>query len=189
MIKLYDYLCFQWEKLISDLGGAFGLWIGWSIVTLLEFVELVADFVVLAVMKCSRDNRNKKTNHRIAVKPSDDKKIKMTPDTKKMGMNTPFVPPQEPETYVAPPKYASLLTRTASNTTPMKHSSYSGVTALGSPDSGNVTPTDVNFDRSRSSSQQTMRSNSTGYTSVSGCSSTSETSYTKKRKTHPLFFV
>ena len=38
--------------LLSDLGGILGLFIGFSVMTILEFVELFLDIVMLSFFKC-----------------------------------------------------------------------------------------------------------------------------------------
>ncbi|KAF6041447.1 hypothetical protein EB796_000245 [Bugula neritina] len=40
-ISIYDDFQFA-----SDLGGSFGLWVGWSVISMVEFVELFLDFLV-----------------------------------------------------------------------------------------------------------------------------------------------
>ena len=39
------YLCLQAESLISDIGGQFGLWMGISLVSIAEYLELFAKMV------------------------------------------------------------------------------------------------------------------------------------------------
>ena len=49
---LFDYYrLFQYNKLLSDLGGLTGLCAGLSVLTMLEFLELVLDLVVFSCMK------------------------------------------------------------------------------------------------------------------------------------------
>ena len=37
--------------MIGDLGGSLGLWIGWSVITVFEFIELIVDCFVLMYIK------------------------------------------------------------------------------------------------------------------------------------------
>ena len=48
---LYTFLHSQSSDLVSDLGGQVGLWIGVSVLTLFEFLELVYDIFLLVCGK------------------------------------------------------------------------------------------------------------------------------------------
>ncbi|XP_067948260.1 acid-sensing ion channel 1A-like isoform X2 [Watersipora subatra] len=46
-VALYDDYQFA-----SDLGGSFGLWVGWSIITMIEFIEVLIDLLVYFCFGC-----------------------------------------------------------------------------------------------------------------------------------------
>ncbi|XP_071488657.1 acid-sensing ion channel 1C-like [Diadema antillarum] len=48
---IYQTPAYDWYSLVSDLGGQVGLWIGVSVLTIFEFVELVYDLFKLCFMK------------------------------------------------------------------------------------------------------------------------------------------
>ena len=65
MTKNYDFktemlrTCSQMFSLISDFGGQLGLWLGLSMMTVFESVELVVDLLVLAARRARRRNNNR----------------------------------------------------------------------------------------------------------------------------------
>ena len=58
------FLLFQISKFMSDMGGAMGMCIGASFVTAMEFVELLADLLVLF---CTKSVKTR--NSRASVNP------------------------------------------------------------------------------------------------------------------------
>ena len=65
----------QPDKLISDLGGAMGLWVGFSVLTILEFLEFFFDCLVIGFMKkCGRSGSMKSASSEEKV-PLDDKTV------------------------------------------------------------------------------------------------------------------
>ena len=132
------------EKLISDVGGSFGLWIGWSIITVFEFLELCSDFIVLASAKFSRSHKNK--HKTIKDKETIEKdEVKKEKQEQKTGTKYP-----NPE--VIKPK---------AGTPPIYGSEYSDACTGGSVESHKI------FNGSRCSSQHTLISNMTEFSSVS----------------------
>ena len=55
---------FQIDTLMANIGGALGLFIGMSFVTVFEFVEFLFDLIMLALYKAK---------HRSKTKPTDSK--------------------------------------------------------------------------------------------------------------------
>ncbi len=53
----------QAGKFICDIGGLLGLWIGFSFLTVFEFVELLFDVVLAAVFKAGRAASNNKVQN------------------------------------------------------------------------------------------------------------------------------
>ena len=56
-VCLYVYvvsICFQASNYLSDIGGVLGLWVGFSILTIFEFIELSMDLVMIMYRKCAR---------------------------------------------------------------------------------------------------------------------------------------
>ena len=60
-------LCFQLTQYISDLGGVFGLWIGASVLTLCEFLDLL---ITLAAFSFYQRNSKKYKTHKRIFKES-----------------------------------------------------------------------------------------------------------------------
>ena len=58
-INRKTYVLFQLGQFISSLGGILGLYIGFSILTILEFCELAFDMVALGLFKWSSKNKTK----------------------------------------------------------------------------------------------------------------------------------
>lgn len=50
---------FQIGPFISDFGGSLGLWIGWSVVTAAEFIEIFLD---MGILGCSKKGKAKKNS-------------------------------------------------------------------------------------------------------------------------------
>lgn len=50
------YFLPQLVNFVSDIGGQLGLWIGFSVLTLAEFLELIMLMCHLAVKKCFKKN-------------------------------------------------------------------------------------------------------------------------------------
>ena len=47
----FHYIGFQVASLLSDIGGAFGFYLGLSIIALFEFLELTYDFIRMSLQK------------------------------------------------------------------------------------------------------------------------------------------
>ena len=47
---------FQWNRLVADMGGLLGLFVGISMCTGVEFLELLVDLVIVAVKRRSKHN-------------------------------------------------------------------------------------------------------------------------------------
>ncbi|KAJ8029185.1 FMRFamide-activated amiloride-sensitive sodium channel [Holothuria leucospilota] len=65
--NIYDSEKYLWYDLLSDLGGQFGLWIGVSVLTVFEFIELIYDIFIVFMYKL-RDmsiQRRKPKNHTV----------------------------------------------------------------------------------------------------------------------------
>ena len=56
----------QLTKLFSDIGGIIGLWIGCSVFSLIEFLELGLDLIVLAIYKASKKKYWGRSKQRIS---------------------------------------------------------------------------------------------------------------------------
>ena len=54
---------FQWSALLGDLGGILGLYIGCSVMTLLEFGELVCDLLALFIFKLRKGKETQIAPH------------------------------------------------------------------------------------------------------------------------------
>ena len=46
--------CLQWTRVLGDLGGQVGLWLGVSLMTALEICELLVSIVLLLLAKLRR---------------------------------------------------------------------------------------------------------------------------------------
>ena len=46
----------QWYRLLSDLGGQLGLWVGFSLLTAVEFLELAFDVIRHVIWKLRHTN-------------------------------------------------------------------------------------------------------------------------------------
>ena len=57
ILEVPDYTIYQ---LLSDIGGQLGLWIGMSVITLMEVFELIVNAIKLFFRKCTSLNRNDK---------------------------------------------------------------------------------------------------------------------------------
>ena len=53
---------FQDSQYYSDMGGAVGLWVGASLITLVEFFEYGLDVIVLACLRCCKRKTSLKRN-------------------------------------------------------------------------------------------------------------------------------
>lgn len=53
------------------LGGVFGLWIGWSMLTMFEFFEFASDLVAFCFVK-RKQNKTQVHPHRVKVRESTD---------------------------------------------------------------------------------------------------------------------
>lgn len=47
-----SFACSQWDRLLADIGGMLGLFIGISACTAVEFLEFLVDAFLLFVAKC-----------------------------------------------------------------------------------------------------------------------------------------
>jgi uncharacterized membrane protein len=52
-------IVFQPGRYLSDIGGVLGLWIGFSILTVAEFIELGMDFIVCLGSRLNKNNKEK----------------------------------------------------------------------------------------------------------------------------------
>lgn len=57
---------FQSGQFLSDLGGAIGLWVGASIITVFEYVEWILDSIVLACLKCRKKGKVRRSKTPVA---------------------------------------------------------------------------------------------------------------------------
>ncbi|XP_067674763.1 acid-sensing ion channel 2-like [Haliotis asinina] len=63
--KIETRPAYNWKRLLSDVGGQAGLWLGFSLLTLGEVLELIVDVAVHLVTKvCRRDQIKPSTTHR-----------------------------------------------------------------------------------------------------------------------------
>ncbi|XP_046571635.1 acid-sensing ion channel 4-A-like [Haliotis rubra] len=63
--KIETRPAYDWKSLLSDVGGQAGLWLGFSLLTLGEILELIADVVIhVATKVCQRDQIKPFTLHR-----------------------------------------------------------------------------------------------------------------------------
>ena len=53
-LPLHGSSHFQDGQFLADIGGSIGLWLGVSVIAILEVMELVADVLVLSCFKCSK---------------------------------------------------------------------------------------------------------------------------------------
>ena len=84
------HLCVQTVNFASDIGGILGLWIGCSIISLFEFLELSMDCIALAVMRLFRRRRPKRVDPvSPSVKPPGSRR-QPTPYTDKVSVESAF---------------------------------------------------------------------------------------------------
>ena len=58
---------FQASSYLSDIGGVLGLWVGFSMLTIAEFLEFGLDLTVLSVTTCFQSQRTRKRVHNKVV--------------------------------------------------------------------------------------------------------------------------
>ena len=134
-------LTLQPDKLISDLGGAMGLWVGFSVLTILEFLEFFIDCLVIGFMKtCGRSESMKRTSSEEKV-PLDDKTM----------VNASVISPGAATQRKYPANIMARNMKRIGNkvyrTNPIKAYKLKGKTGWKAPKKGKVTPQhDSRFD-------------------------------------------
>ncbi|XP_069975235.1 degenerin-like protein asic-2 [Penaeus vannamei] len=63
-LRLCPLLC-QWDTLLSNIGGSLGLFIGVSLISILEMIEMIIDFIVIGFRRCT--GRGKKISQTSAA--------------------------------------------------------------------------------------------------------------------------
>ena len=56
---------------MADFGGAIGLWLGASMITVFEFLEYFLDIFILCCCKCCKRNKQRPKSHAVTVSPRD----------------------------------------------------------------------------------------------------------------------
>ncbi|OWF52765.1 Degenerin-like protein asic-2 [Mizuhopecten yessoensis] len=77
---------YEVENLLSDIGGQLGLWIGLSIVSLFEIIEIVSDIVVIGILRlCSKKKNGVKSIRDDQLNDDEEANSKLPPSFSRAG--------------------------------------------------------------------------------------------------------